>query len=248
MTLYTFQPQSVIDSINSDGVVFTDFIRTNLYKHQKDNGDPVHWEAYQWMARKLSEKTGIWLRDVYGEIPDAPTDADGDYIDENGQKLPVLPFWCWYITDGKNQKPDRSYSFDREDDSDRKYWNMSTEKTLMLTLEVPEDKVLLSDANAWYCVLENRPCYEYEPNEYELLEAYEQKMERFKSICAEPDLFEEAQELAEEIWDEALKSWDNIFRLEGRQLRSYMLIDEMYDVQAVIPFILKDWVVSVEEL
>ena len=108
MTLYTFQPQGVIDRINASGIVFKEFLKTNLYKHQREDGAPIHWEAYQWMARKLSEKTGIWLKDVYGEIPDAPTDADGDYIDEDGQKLPVLPFWCWYITDGKNQKPDRS--------------------------------------------------------------------------------------------------------------------------------------------
>ena len=36
------------------------------------------------------------------------------------------------------------------------------DKTMMLTLDIPEKSVLLSDANAWYCVLEGRPCYEYE--------------------------------------------------------------------------------------
>jgi len=49
-----------------------------------------------------------------------------------------------------------------------------------------------------------------------------------------------------------MKSWDNILRLEGRQLRTVQINDitikEKYDIQAVIPFILKDWVVDVEAL
>lgn len=55
---------------------------------------PIGKHINGWVENCL-KKTGIWLKDVYGEIPDAPTDADGDYIDENGQKFPVLPFWCW---------------------------------------------------------------------------------------------------------------------------------------------------------
>jgi len=246
MTLYTFQPQSLIDRIDSEGIVVAEMDKTNLQKHMDIGGNPATVEAYLWMARKLSEKTGLWFKDAYGEYPDIPTDADGDYIDEDGRKLPVLPFWCWYMTDGKKQKPDRAYSFDRTSDSDETYWNVDTGETRLLTMEVPDDLVLLSDANAWYCVLESRPCYEYEENEDELLEAYGRKMAHFKTIMADPDRLGEARMLAEEIYDETIGSWDNIFRLEGRRLRSFMLIDETYDVQAVIPFIHKDWVVSVE--
>ena len=252
MTLYTFQPQELIDHINSDGAVLTEMVKTNLYKHRPENGVPIYMEAYQWMGRKLSEKTGLWLKDIYGEDLDAPTDSDGDYIDEHGQKLPVLPFWCWYITDGKNQEPDRSYSFDRRTESDEYSWNADCGRTLLVTLEVPEDKVLLSDANAWYCALETRPCYEFEPNEKELMEAYESKMSHLKTIFTDPDSLEEAQVLAEELWDEMIRSWDNILRLEGRRLRTVQINDitikEKYDIQAVIPFILKDWVVDVEAL
>ena len=86
----------------------------------------------------------------------------------------------------------------------------------------------------------------------ELMEAYESRMERLRTIFADPDSLEEAQTLAEELWDEMIQSWDNILRLEGRQLRTVQINDitikEKYDIQAVIPFILKDWVVDVEAL
>ena len=121
-----------------------------------------------------------------------------------------------------------------------------------MTLEVPDDKVLLSDANAWYCALENRPCYEYEPNEDELRKAYESKMALFRKTIAEPNSHEEAKKLAEELWDEMIKSWDSILRLEGRRLRTVRIgnitIKEKYDIQAVIPYILKEWIIGVEAL
>lgn len=32
MTIYSYQPQNLIDKINSNGLVFVDFTETNLYK------------------------------------------------------------------------------------------------------------------------------------------------------------------------------------------------------------------------
>lgn len=33
---------------------------------------------------------------------------------------------------------------------------------MLITLDVPDHLVQFSDANAWYCALEDWPCYEYE--------------------------------------------------------------------------------------
>ena len=87
LTIYTYQPQNLIDKINANGFVFVEFKETNLYKQtQAGTGSPLYHDAYMWMAGKLSQKTGVWMKDVYGEGLDIPTDDDGDYIDEEGQK------------------------------------------------------------------------------------------------------------------------------------------------------------------
>ena len=253
MTIYTYQPQDLIDLINTHGFAPVEFTKTNLHKQtQAGTGSPQHHDAYMWMARKLSEKTGLWMKSVYGDDLDLPKDADGDYIDEEGQKLPLLPFWGWYLTDGKNQKPDpEMYCFDSRVASVMGDWSMSESKTMLLTLNVPEKLVLLSDANAWYCVLEGRPCYEYEEEsvEAEMLESYRSRYESFLSMPEKTAKQREAKAaVAEELWQECVSSWDNILRLEGRRLKNFMGEMECYDIQAAFPVIMKDWIVSVEEV
>lgn len=250
MTIYTFQPQELIDQINAHGHVFVEFSKTNLYRQSQLPGKNMeaYHEAYMWMARKLSEKTGVWMKGVYGDDLDLPKDSDGDYIDEEGRKLPVIPFWGWYITDGKNEKPDESYCFDRGEESDCTDWNLNRGQTRLVTLEIPEKVVLLSDANAWYCALEGRPCYEFDEDEEERNEAYHA---RLQEMIAEPDE-ERKTFLTERLYAETLRSWDNILRLEGRRLRSFPtpfgMEMEKSDIQAAFPVIMKDWIVSVEEV
>ena len=135
MTIYTYQPKGLIDEINSRGHIFVDYTKTNLFRQSQIPGKNMetYHEAYMWMARKLSEKTGVWMKGIYGDDLDLPKDSDGDYIDEDGQKLPVLPFWGWYITDGKKQRPDSSYCFDRgEDESDDMDWNLARGQTRLI--------------------------------------------------------------------------------------------------------------------
>ena len=135
MTIYTYQPKDLIDEINSRGHIFVDYTKTNLFRQYQIPGKNMetYHEAYIWMARKLSEKTGVWMKGIYGDDLDIPKDSDGDYIDEDGQKLPVLPFWGWYITDGKKQRPDSSYCFDRgEDESDDMDWNLARGQTRLI--------------------------------------------------------------------------------------------------------------------
>ena len=248
MKIYTYQSQELIDFVNDNGFAPVIFEKTNIFKQtQAGIGSPFHHEAYMWMARKLAQKTGIWMKSVYGTGLDLPKDGDGDYIDEEGQKLPVLPFWGWYLTDGKNEKPDpRIYCFDSRVADVLGHWSMNEDKTMLLTLEIPEKYVLLSDANAWYCALEGRPCYEYEEEsvEREKNEAFRRKNQRFIEM---PEGEAKTKE-AEAILKEALDSWDNILRTEGRRLRSVMGGKEAYDIQAVFPVIMKDWIVAVEDV
>ena len=130
VAIYTYQPQSLIDEINSHGHAFVEFTKTNLYRQTKIPGKNMeaYHEAYVWMGRKLSEKTGVWMKDVFGDDLDLPKDEDGDYIDDLGRKMPLLPFWGWYITDGKNQKPDKSYCVDGGGENDVMDWNLNRGK------------------------------------------------------------------------------------------------------------------------
>ena len=248
MKIYTYQPQELIDYVNAHGFAPVIFEKTNLYKQtQAGTGSPIHHDAYMWMARKLGEKTGIWMKSIYGNDLDLPKDSDGDYVDEEGQKLPLLPFWGWYLTDGKNQKPDpEMYCFDDRVAQVSGHWSMNEDKTMLLTLEIPEKWVLLSDANAWYCALEGRPCYEYEEEEVERekLKAYQ---ERYQLFLKMPEGTAKIIE-AEAIWNDVLVSWDNILKTEGRRLRNFMGEMECYDIQATFPVIMKEWIVAVDEV
>ena len=250
MIIYTYQPQSLIDEINLHGHAFVEFTKTNLYLQTQIPGKNMeaYYEAYLWMGMKLSEKTGVWMKGVYGDALDMPKDKEGDYIDDLGRKMPLLPFWGWYITDGKNQKPDRSYCFDGGGENDVMDWNLTRGETRLITLEIPERLVLLSDANAWYCALEGRPCYEFDEDEEDKNKRY---YDLLNSMTNETDI-ERKTVMAQKLWDETVSSWDNILRLEGRRLRSFStpvgIGLEKYDIQAAFPIIMKDWIKSVEEV
>ena len=76
MKIYTYQPQELIYYINTHGFAPVIFEKTNLYKQtQAGTGSPLHHDAYMWMARKLGEKTGIWMKSIYGNDLDLPKDS-----------------------------------------------------------------------------------------------------------------------------------------------------------------------------
>lgn len=58
----------------------------------------------------------------------------------------TYPWWAWYKFDGENKKPDM-----------RKRECYFDEDMICLELEIPEDQVLLSDEELWYCPLNNSP-------------------------------------------------------------------------------------------
>lgn len=60
----------------------------------------------------------------------------------------VYPVWAWYKQNGKNSKPDLR----------RERWTngIGGEKLVCMEIEVPDEKVLLSDFDSWSIVLCNR--------------------------------------------------------------------------------------------
>ena len=90
------------------------------------------------------------------------------------------PLWAWYKTYGENKKPDRRKSLFRE------YDHLDT----ILELEIPENKVFLTDFDDWHYVINDFP--------YQTDEEYEEN----------PD-WEPSQEEKE-------KSWEVIFDLKNK--------------------------------
>lgn len=94
----------------------------------------------------------------------------------NGTELPV---WAWHTTDWKNKRPDMRQPLFRYSDKPH----------VLMELELPEDRVLLSDYIAWHIVLnqgyygnaENDSEFEQEMNEFDMLPQDTQAIMRIKS-------------------------------------------------------------------
>lgn len=201
--------------------------------------------AYLWMAEKLSEKTGIWQQDMYGILERANVNENGNITFEDSEKIPLLPFWGWYLVNGENKKPGMDYCFDSGDERSEYDWNKN-DSTVLIEMDIPEQYVLLSDANAWYCVLEGRPCYEYETRttEIRLMNEFTDEIVRAEEITDEENRTVAFIALTKKME----KTWDNIFRLKGRRLRKlFPFGNEAHDVQAVFPYIDKTWIKNVWE-
>ena len=226
MRLYSFQDQQAVDAINALGdktMMFSDYSKSHLYSNKGVNQEMI-FEAYRWMAEKLAQKTNI-------------------YMDTEHGKIPPLPWWAWYKVDGKCEEPSNEYemtTWGRED--------LKKVKTYLLTLEVPDEMVLLSDINAFYNCLQGQPCFDY------LSEAEEQR--------ARADFYDKVRrlmqthekKLGEELEKTIYDSWENVFIVDGsRRLKTIETdvlfmptIEEKYDVQAVFPIMMKQFVVDMK--
>ena len=102
------------------------------------------------------------------------------------------PIWAWYRFDGKEKKPDLRHSC----------YGTRGEKMVCMELEVPDDKVLLSDFDLWHFPLNN---WWLDPelfkDEYSE-EEYDKNHEWFKGLGKE------------EQQKEKEKSWEQIFNIE----------------------------------
>lgn len=222
MRLYSFQDEQAvkaIENLDDDSFMYSDFGKSHLYLNGGPNKE-IMFEAYRWMAEKLAAKTGILMDSKVGEIP-------------------PMPWWAWYKVDGENREPDPDYemtSWGRED--------FSKVKTYLLTLEVPDDMVLLSDINAFYCCLNGKPCFDYlsEEDEEKALDDFERKSEEFMKT--------HDQALGEELEKIIYDSWENVFIVDGsRRLKTietgvafFPVIEEKNDVQAAFPIMAKRFI------
>ena len=243
MIVYTFQTEDVLDETYSKGFALVDFAKTNLYRNMERGADISH--AYLWMAKELSQRTGIWLQNVYSRPDNLYLEKFGSLVFEDNS-MPLFPFWGWYLVDGKNQRPGQEYAL--------AYWgnqNMvkgaEDKNIILIELDIPDQFVLLSDANAWYCVLEGKPCYEYESEEDEsrLLKRFYDNVQQISNRAEDDEYTVNAKYV---LYREAEHTWKNIFRLEGRRLRPVFPFGmEKRDVQAVFPYIDKKWIRNIWE-
>lgn len=125
-------------------------------------------------------------------------------MDERINNNGFIPIWLWL------EKPNL-----REEG----HFNKGT-KAVCLTVEIPENKVLLSDFDAWHCVLNNGFC----------------------AISEEEDRLFEQGKLA--ITKE--KSWERIFALE--KLRNSEMWSGHPVVQGVTSIIKKEQILNIEYL
>lgn len=101
------------------------------------------------------------------------------------------PIWAWYRFDSKEKKPDLRHSC----------YGTRGEKMVCMELEVPDEKVLLSDFDLWHFPLNDwwlDDCFHPGYNE----EEYDKAHEWFKGLS------EEEQKKEKE------KSWEQIFNIE----------------------------------
>lgn len=115
-----------------------------------------------------------------------------------------------------------------------------------ITLEVPDEMVLLSDINAFYNCLQGQPCFDY------LSEAEEQRAradfhDKVRRLMQTHD-----KRLGEELEKTVYDSWENVFIVDGsrrlKTIETYVpfmpIIEEKYDVQAAFPIMMKRFVVD----
>ena len=115
-----------------------------------------------WTIQPVSVINDINEKGVFRCIPElAPDIADGSYVRPYNWLVKQMkkeigdspegvqyPIWAWFLVDKHNKKPDmrlagfRCYS-----------------PSVLIELEIPDDRVLLTDFDMWHCVLNNGPMY-----------------------------------------------------------------------------------------
>ena len=135
----------------------------NAYDKMVETGRLVANEEYLFLPlddcdeyKWLSER----MRDLIGEPP-------------SGVRFPV---WAWYQWEGVRKRPDmRTHRFCGEKGS----------PIVLITFDIPDNKVALSDFDMWHCILND----DYLP----------------LSEADDKDVFTE---------EEKIKSWDNVFKYD----------------------------------
>lgn len=128
------------------------------------------------------------------------------------------PVWCWV------KKPDlRSYRFIFDADKP------SQEEYVLLTLEVPDELILLSHFGLWHSVLNGFPVARNEDEDT----YWENRLETY-----------ELNNLPHDLQSDMKKSWENILLLPGEEFAHWSeeYAGDKQDLQAIIPYIQKNMV------
>lgn len=135
------------------------------------------------------------------------------------------PVWAW------EKRPDlRNYRFFGDSKAP------ASRIDYLITLEVPDELVLLSEFGLWHCVLNNSPVYVNNTQEkkwYKLLKPYDDCM--WKA----PKKLHKLKE----------KSWEQILFLNNKSFAKFdKSITGNIELQAIIPYLKKEWVVSIKPI
>lgn len=130
------------------------------------------------------------------------------------------PVWCWV------KKPDlRSYRFifDTEKPGQEEY--------VLLTLEVPDQLILLSHFGLWHSVLNGFPVARNQEEET----YWDSRLETY-----------ELSNIPLNLKSEMEKSWENILLLPGQEFSNWNedYAGDKHDLQAIIPYIEKNMVMD----
>ena len=157
------------------------------------------WQVLQSTGVYRADETKIWMLEDFRQ-------AYAWLVEEMEQRIGprpsgvCWPVWAWYKTNGQ---------IGRVDLRRREHWTF--EPSVCIDFEMPDDQVVLTDFDAWHCVLNNWACVENE---------------------AEANLFDRLEKtLSSEAFQQRKKeTWQRIFRLDPHE--DYYWSGKVEDIQA----------------
>jgi hypothetical protein len=135
------------------------------------------------------------------------------------------PVWAWH------QRPDmRNYRFFKDPEGP------PSRRDYLITLEVPDELVLLSEFGLWHCVLNNYYVY------------VNQKQEKAWTKLLKP-YNDDLHKAPKKIHKLKEASWEQILFLNPKSFNKF---NKQYtgtiELQAILPFLKKEWVVSIKPI
>lgn len=135
------------------------------------------------------------------------------------------PVWAWH------KRPDlRSYRFFGDDQGP------SHRTDYLITIDVPDELVLLSEFGLWHCVLNSSYVY------------INKNQEKYWDKLLKPynDLLYKAPKKIHKLKE---KSWEQILFLHPKSFAKFdKSITGQLELQAIIPYLKQEWVVSVQPI
>ena len=174
----------------------------------------IHSGAYRCDESKIIDFE--WWKPAYDWIAQMMKEQIGD--PPKGVKYPV---WLWYRWKGKNKKPDLR--------AHRSFGEKGT-KLMLIEVEIPDNKVVLSDFDNWHSVLNGTYSYTQTTNEKEFDEVYE-----WLQSLPEEQHTQEIRHSWESIFD--ISIWDTDFSRNGVWVQATVWELKKEYIRKVYPFV-----------